>query len=170
MMKRFTYQRISGFGTAVKRYRACRAVATACLLVLTAGCGHFGGPPPAAASSDSALTAIIDFYQGPLDHLAPVRQGVCPMYPSCSEYSREVIEKYGFLKGWMMTCDRLIRCGRDELSHSRQVRVDGKIRCYDPPENNELGAGPAKDRPVRPPAPHDDAGWNPDISMPNREG
>ena len=115
--------------------------------LLTTGCGHFGMPAPSsAAASDSAMTAVIDLYQGPLDHMAPVRQGVCPMYPNCSEYGREAIERHGFLKGWMMTCDRLIRCGRDELSHSPEVRVEGKTRCYDPVENNEWGDDLHSDR------------------------
>ena len=37
------------------------------------------------------LSAVIGFYQGPLNHLSAVKQSECPMYPSCSEYSREVI-------------------------------------------------------------------------------
>ena len=60
------------------------------------------------------------------------------MYPSCSQYSMACFEKHGFLMGWMMTWDRLYRCGRDELRLSPQMIVDGKYKCYDPVENNDF--------------------------------
>ena len=84
------------------------------------------------------FTAVIDFYQGPLDHLSPVRAGECPMYPSCSEYSRLSMERYGALKGWIMTMDRLMRCGRDETKSAPRIWVRGKMKYYDPVENNDL--------------------------------
>ncbi|MFH0926230.1 MAG: membrane protein insertion efficiency factor YidD [bacterium] len=37
----------------------------------------------------------------------------CPMYPSCSNYSYQSFQRYDFLKGYMMTCDRLMRCGHE---------------------------------------------------------
>ena len=36
------------------------------------------------------------------------------MSPSCSAYSKEAFQTHGFFLGWIMTCDRLMRCGRDE--------------------------------------------------------
>ncbi|MBL7211594.1 MAG: membrane protein insertion efficiency factor YidD [Desulfobacteraceae bacterium] len=50
-----------------------------------------------------------------MNHLSAVKQGECPMSPSCSNHSIRCFQKHGFLIGWMMTCDRLMRCGRDEL-------------------------------------------------------
>jgi hypothetical protein len=38
-----------------------------------------------------------------------------------SEYSIGSFKKHGFLIGWMMTTDRLFRCGRDEVRLSPQV-------------------------------------------------
>ncbi|MDY7036561.1 MAG: membrane protein insertion efficiency factor YidD [Thermodesulfobacteriota bacterium] len=84
------------------------------------------------------LLSILDFYQGPLNHLSAVKQGECHMYPSCSEYSKQCIEKHGFFIGWMMTCDRLMRCGRDEIGLSPKILVNGEWKCYDPVENNEF--------------------------------
>lgn len=60
------------------------------------------------------------------------------MYPSCSTYGAEAIHKHGLVLGWIMTSDRLMRCGRDELDRSPRIRKDGKIYCYDPVENNDF--------------------------------
>ena len=34
----------------------------------------------------------------------------CKYYPTCSEYSKQAIEKYGALKGSILTIKRLIKC------------------------------------------------------------
>jgi putative membrane protein insertion efficiency factor len=62
----------------------------------------------------------------------------CPMYPSCSTYSLEAFEKHGVIKGWIMTCDRLMRCGRDELRFGSPVIIRGKTRTYDSVNNNDF--------------------------------
>jgi uncharacterized protein len=62
----------------------------------------------------------------------------CPMHPSCSSYSLEAFKKHGSLKGWVMTCDRLMRCGRDELSLSKPIIAREKTRAYDPLKNNDF--------------------------------
>lgn len=82
------------------------------------------------------MRAVIDFYQGPLNHCSAVRSGECPMYPSCSSYSKEAFEKYGFFLGGMIASDRLMRCGRDELRLAPRIYVNGKIKFYDPLEHN----------------------------------
>jgi hypothetical protein len=40
--------------------------------------------------------------------------------------------------GWMMTWDRLYRCGRDELGLSLRISLNGEQKCYDPVENNDF--------------------------------
>ena len=70
--------------------------------------------------------------------VSPIDGRNCPMYPTCSRYSLLCFEKHGPFIGWMMTCDRLFRCGRDELQLSPWIRVNGEIRCYDPLENNDF--------------------------------
>lgn len=34
----------------------------------------------------------------------------CRFYPTCSEYTRQAIEKYGFLKGLWLGIKRICRC------------------------------------------------------------
>ncbi len=84
------------------------------------------------------LKSLVQFYRGPLNHLAVVRRGECPMYPSCSQYSIQSFEKHGILIGWIMTCDRLMRCGRDETNLSQEIFVNGKSKSYDPVEKNDF--------------------------------
>jgi putative component of membrane protein insertase Oxa1/YidC/SpoIIIJ protein YidD len=62
----------------------------------------------------------------------------CPMVPTCSTYSAQAIQKHGLLMGWIMTSDRLMRCGRDELHLSDTVLINGRKRSHDPVSNNDF--------------------------------
>ena len=62
----------------------------------------------------------------------------CSMYPSCSHYSAQAFEKHGFIKGWIMTSDRLLRCGRDEKSNSENVIINDRTYVFDPLERNDF--------------------------------
>jgi len=42
------------------------------------------------------------------------------------------------LAGWVMSMDRLMRCGRDETKLSPEVFVDGKWKTYDPVGKNDF--------------------------------
>jgi len=55
----------------------------------------------------------------------------CPMYPSCSTYSKEAFSKFGFFLGFIMTCDRLTRCGND-LYRYPKITINGREYAYDP--------------------------------------
>lgn len=110
------------------------ALAAAFLCAASPGCtslfsgkNFFSGP----------FQAAVRFYQGPLDHLNAVRSGSCPMQPSCSEYCLQAVEKHGAIIGWIMSCDRLMRCGRDEIELSSPVLVDGSPRWPDPVTEND---------------------------------
>lgn len=71
-------------------------------------------------------------------HISAVDGDRCPMYPTCSQYSLEAFEKHGAIMGWVMTCDRLLRCGRDEVLLAPVVVTGGEQRCFDPVENNDF--------------------------------
>jgi uncharacterized protein len=62
----------------------------------------------------------------------------CSMYPSCSRYALDAVKKHGGITGWIMTCDRLMRCGRDEVSHSPSIQIQQRFFVYDPVENNDF--------------------------------
>lgn len=62
----------------------------------------------------------------------------CAMTPSCSAYAAESIKNYGFFEGYLMTCDRLIRCGRDELRFSPIIETGEDHLCLDPPNENKI--------------------------------
>jgi putative component of membrane protein insertase Oxa1/YidC/SpoIIIJ protein YidD len=115
-----------------------RARAALCLvsIFLLFSCAHPAGTKEETTRSFNPLKAMIDFYQGPLNHCSAVRSGECPMYPSCSEYSRQAFEKYGFFIGVMIASDRLMRCGRDEVRLAPKIYVEGKMKFYDPLEHN----------------------------------
>jgi uncharacterized protein len=81
------------------------------------------------------LRSFVEFYRV---YISPIDGKDCPMYPSCSEYSIQSFKKHGLFIGWAMTCDRLYRCGRDELRLSPEIIVNGEFRCYDPVEANDF--------------------------------
>lgn len=74
----------------------------------------------------------------------------CSHVPSCSRYAKEAVERHGAVKGFVLTCDRLIRCGGDDRELLPQVVVEGKRVAWDPVSANDFwwGAsdGPAKDQ------------------------
>jgi putative membrane protein insertion efficiency factor len=53
------------------------------------------------------LLALIRVYQVTL---SPYVGGACRYYPSCSRYTYEAIEKYGWLRGGWMGLRRISRC------------------------------------------------------------
>ena len=53
------------------------------------------------------LLALIRFYQRSISPLFPRR---CRFIPTCSEYAREAVEKYGAAKGGLLALKRFLRC------------------------------------------------------------
>ena len=78
---------------------------------------------------------FIRFYQ---EHLSSVDGNRCPMVPSCSRYAAQAFEKHGPLIGWIMSCDRLVRCGRDEAGISKKIMIHHQEFIYDPLEANDF--------------------------------
>lgn len=52
--------------------------------------------------------ALIKFYRKYLSHLKG--HATCRYYPTCSEYAIQAYEKYGFIKGTVLTIWRILRC------------------------------------------------------------
>ncbi|MCJ7471770.1 MAG: membrane protein insertion efficiency factor YidD [Actinobacteria bacterium] len=53
---------------------------------------------------------IIFFIKTYKKFISPILPDSCRFYPSCSQYAMDAIEKYGALKGGMMTTYRILRC------------------------------------------------------------
>lgn len=53
------------------------------------------------------LIKCICFYQ---KHISPWLGHNCKYYPSCSEYTKQAIEKYGVLKGCGLGIVRICKC------------------------------------------------------------
>lgn len=49
---------------------------------------------------------LISLYQ----KLSKYTPAVCRFYPTCSEYTRQAIEKYGVLKGMLLGAKRILKC------------------------------------------------------------
>lgn len=99
------------------------------------------GIPKALCAQDPAgnhrpnTNAVIKFYQ---EHISGIDGDRCPMYPSCSRYGAQAMQKHGVGLGWIMACDRLLRCGRDEVRLSAHVRVNGRELTFDPVSANDF--------------------------------
>jgi hypothetical protein len=48
----------------------------------------------------------------------------------------QAMHNYGFLKGFIMGCDRLLRENDEEWVY-RTIQIDGKIFKYDPAKTNK---------------------------------
>ncbi len=117
------------------------------VFVLCASAFSCAMPPPTKTGRippAGPMTEFIDIYRGPLHHLDAVRDGQCPMYPSCSAYALQAIDKHGPLMGWFMACDRLMRCGRDTLKYVPKIPVNGKWKYLDPISANDFWWTPEK--------------------------
>jgi putative membrane protein insertion efficiency factor len=53
------------------------------------------------------FAGIITFYQRVI---SPYLPRSCRFYPTCSDYSRQAILKYGVIKGGAMAMKRLLKC------------------------------------------------------------
>jgi putative membrane protein insertion efficiency factor len=43
-------------------------------------------------------------------YLSPLKGPSCRFYPTCSTYTIEAIERYGFFKGWKLGLVRILKC------------------------------------------------------------
>ena len=61
----------------------------------------------------------------------------CPMYPTCSAYGLQAVEKHGFIVGVVMIADRLIH-ESSEMTYAPLIEVGGTVRFLDPVDNNDF--------------------------------
>lgn len=77
----------------MKNIETFKKLGTAAVLLAFAftACAHWSEHETGRNSSagSSFYQEVIAVYEGPLNRLEAVRRGECPMYPSCSQYSKE---------------------------------------------------------------------------------
>ncbi len=64
-------------------------------------------------------TKLINFYQ---KNISIFLRPSCVFYPTCSEYTRQAIEKYGLLKGCYLGFLRILRCHPWQKNHIDPIR------------------------------------------------
>jgi len=84
-------------------------------------------------------TRLIRAYQA---CVSPGRGTSCSMYPSCSEYGLAALRNRSPLTAFVLTADRLCRCGHD-LSYYPVMETGGRIRFMDPPPVSREASTPA---------------------------
>lgn len=90
-------------------------------------------PQPIISTTKASIAAkiankIILFHQRVL---SPTNGPRSHFRPSSSQYMKLAIKRYGFLKGYLMGCDRLLRENNDPWIY-RTIEYDGVSYKYDP--------------------------------------
>ena len=86
-------------------------------------------PPPEEVSLATRIAdAVIRFHQ---TIISPVDGPRSHYRPSSSQYMQLAMHRYGFLKGYIMGCDRLLRENDEEWVY-RKIEYDGRLLKYDP--------------------------------------
>jgi hypothetical protein len=62
---------------------------------------------------------LIDFYQ---KNISVFLKPSCVFYPTCSEYTKQAVEKYGILKGAWLGLVRILRCHPWQKNHIDPVK------------------------------------------------
>lgn len=105
----------------------------------TATAALAGAVPVSSQRASEQQSSFIDiplrFFQ---KVISPVDGPRCNSYPTCSTYARQSVAKHGALMGWIMTCDRLMRDGRDDNRLLPKVRIGGHDYADDPLRNNDF--------------------------------
>lgn len=76
---------------------------------------------------------VIQFHQ---EVISPVDGPRSHYRPSSSQYMQQAMHRYGFFKGFVMGCDRLLRENDEEWVY-RKIEYDGRILKYDPASINK---------------------------------
>lgn len=89
---------------------------------------------PKQSSENSILQSAIRAFQ---HYISPIDGQRCAMYPTCSSYALQALEKHGTVMGSFIFVDRLYHEG-DPIEQERPINKFGYQRYYDPLENNDF--------------------------------
>ncbi|MBI3017555.1 MAG: membrane protein insertion efficiency factor YidD [Deltaproteobacteria bacterium] len=73
------------------------------------------------------------FYQATISRADGSR---CGMYPTCSDYAYQTLQKHGPLIGGVMAADRFMRS--EDQAYYPPITKYGRTRLYDPVANNDF--------------------------------
>lgn len=90
-------------------------------------------PFPTPSVATRIANSIIRFHQ---EVISPVDGPRSHFRPTSSRYMQLAIQRYGFLKGYIMGCDRILRENEEEWVY-RKVEIDGSVFKYDPARPNK---------------------------------
>jgi putative component of membrane protein insertase Oxa1/YidC/SpoIIIJ protein YidD len=62
--------------------------------------------------------------------IAPSKGSECPMHPHCSLYGQMAFGRFNPMQAFIMTADRLHRCGHDLMNYD-SVEVNDSVKFYD---------------------------------------
>ncbi len=88
-------------------------------------------PSPPARGIDylhDTASLMLDFYSTVLH---PALSTGCPCIPSCSEYARDAITRFGIVPGTILALERLMH-ESGEIEYGRTIRTDRGLRIFDP--------------------------------------
>jgi len=89
-------------------------------------------PMPRRDWASRLAEKVILFHQ---NIISPVDGPRSHFRPTSSRYMLLAIRRYGFIKGYIMGCDRLLRENKDDWVY-RTIEIDGKRYKYDPTTRN----------------------------------
>lgn len=86
-------------------------------------------PPPSQNLIQTFGRACIQFHQ---DVISPADGPRSHFIPSSSQYTKDAISKHGFLKGFLMGCDRLQRENKEPWVYRKTQDANGYEMKWDP--------------------------------------
>jgi len=69
-------------------------------------------------------------------YISGLRGNPCPMFPSCSNYTLQYINKYGLIPGIINGSDRMLRCGHEHKLYNTTLQENG-IKLLDLVDDTE---------------------------------
>ncbi len=60
---------------------------------------------------------ILSPFKKILNHIGPLVDNACVFYPTCSEYTKQAVKKYGVIKGLWLGGRRILRCHPWQKEH-----------------------------------------------------
>src|SRR5438045_2229506 len=84
---------------------------------------------PSMPHKATLAACLIGFHQNVISKADGPRSH---FYPSSSQYTLDAMKKYGFLRGYLLGCDRLMRENSEPWLYTKVIAPDGRLLKFDP--------------------------------------